>query len=307
MIMDILRFNREAPRLLQAGAPDISLNDYFEQNRYSREFVSQYILPMGAAIWSTRPEVMGTIPARFFVRFFENHGLLTLDDRPVWRVIKGGSARYVEKLVAGHRNRIRLASPVESIRRFPDFVLVKARGQEAEQFDHVFIATHSDQALRMLADPDETEREVLGAIRYQPNEAVLHTDARLMPRRRRAWAAWNYHVLEAEQERAAVTYNMNILQGIEAPIPFCVTLNNSAAIDPDNIIKTIHYDHPVFTPAAVTAQKRHAEINSQGRTWYCGAYWRYGFHEDGVVSAQAALGHFEAATRHAQRDLRRAS
>jgi predicted NAD/FAD-binding protein len=250
---------------------------------------------------------MGEMPARFFVRFFENHGLLNIYDRPTWRVIEGGSSRYVDKLVAGHRDRIRLDTPVEAVRRLPGGVEIKARGLEVERFDHVFFACHSDQALDMLADPTSAEREVLGAIPYQPNDVVLHTDASLMPKRRLAWAAWNYHILKQAQERVAVTYNMNILQGIKAPVEFCVTLNNTEAIDPSKIIASFEYDHPMFTPDAVAAQQRHTEISGVDRTHYCGAYWRYGFHEDGVVSALQALEQFNDRICNEQRNLRRAS
>jgi predicted NAD/FAD-binding protein len=306
MIRDILRFNRQAPALLQPGVGEITMDRYLEQGAYSRQFIDHYIMPMGAAIWSARPEIMGRMPAKFFVRFFENHGLLSVQDRPVWRVISGGSRSYVNKLVAGHRDRIRLHAPVQAIWRRPDHVLVKARGTEAERFDRVFIAAHSDQALAMLADPSPAERSVLGAIAYQPNEAVLHTDAALMPVRRLAWAAWNYHILRTRQGRVALTYNMNILQSIDAPVQFCVTLNNSSAIDPARIIGSYRYDHPVFTPEAVAAQARHAEISGRRRTYFCGAYWRYGFHEDGVVSALAALQQFKQQSRDEERDLRRA-
>ncbi|NNL95327.1 MAG: NAD(P)-binding protein [Xanthomonadales bacterium] len=306
MIRDILRFNREAPALLEPGAPDTSLYAFLRRGGYSDEFRDHYILPMGAAIWSARPSVMGRMPAKFFIRFFDNHGMLSVNDRPVWRVIRGGSRNYVDRLVAGHRHRIRLSSPVESVHRMPGHVKVKARGHDAEQFDHVFIATHSDQALNMLADPSDAEREVLGAIDYQHNEAVLHSDGSLMPRKRRAWAAWNYHILKHRQERVALTYNMNILQSLDAPVPFCVTLNNTAAIDPAKIIHKVDYEHPVFTPGAVAAQQRHEELNGARRTWYCGAYWRYGFHEDGVVSALDTLNHFDKRSEHEQRDIRRA-
>jgi predicted NAD/FAD-binding protein len=310
MIRDILRFNREAGALLEPGAPEITLGEFLEERRYSRGFIDDFIVPMGAAIWSARPEAMIRMPARFFVRFFDNHGLLSVNDRPVWRVVRGGSQRYVERLVAGHRDRIRLDTPVESLRRQPGFVEIKAHGLEPERFDHVFMACHSDQALGLLADPSAAEREVLGAIDYQKNHAVLHTDASLMPRRRLAWAAWNYHLLDREQDRVAVTYNMNILQGLDAREQFCVTLNNSVAIDPARVLQEVEYSHPVFTPEAVAAQQRHREINGAavngpGRTWYCGAYWRYGFHEDGVVSALAALEHFRQDCSHAQRDFRR--
>ena len=295
MLRDILRFNREALALLNEPSNTITLGDYLKKNGYSREFVDHYIVPMGAAIWSATPDGMGTVPAGFFVRFLYNHGLLSIDDRPTWRVIKGGSNNYVEKLVAGHRDRIRLNSPVQWIRRHPEHIEVKAKGAGVERYDQVFLACHSDQALRMLADPTPQERDVLGAIEYQKNEAVLHTDTSLMPRRRLAWAAWNYHmpaVAGMPKGRVALTYNMNILQSLKAPVQFCVTLNHRQAIDPDKIIRVINYSHPIFTERAVAAQKRHRDINGARRTYFCGAYWRYGFHEDGVLSAMNALEHF---------------
>jgi predicted NAD/FAD-binding protein len=217
--------------------------------------------------------------------------------------VRGGSARYVEKLTAPWRERIRLGCPVERVRRRPDGVLVKARGLADERFDHVFLACHADQALALLADPSPAEREVLGALPYQRNEALLHTDTTLLPRRRRAWAAWNYHVLPREEQRGAgvaLTYNMNILQGIESRHTFCVTLNASGHVDPTRVIARLAYDHPLFTPEGAVAQQRHGEVSGAshakdpvGRTHYCGAYWRYGFHEDGVVSARMALERFE--------------
>lgn len=294
MLRDILRFNREAPALLQRDDTDVTLDEYLRGNGYSRAFIDHYIIPMGAAIWSATPEGMGSVPAGFFVRFFHNHGLLSIDDRPTWRVIRGGSGRYLDKLVVGHRERIRLNSPVQRILRYPDQVLVKAAGQAAQRFDKVFVATHSDQALAMLADASKPEREVLGSIAYQKNEAVLHTDTSLMPRHRRAWAAWNYHIPVARNtsSRVALTYNMNILQSLETQKQFLVTLNHTDAIDPDRVIRCMTYEHPVFDPRAVRAQARHREVNGARHTYYCGAYWRYGFHEDGVVSAQAAFEHF---------------
>lgn len=305
MIRDILRFNREAPALLASAGDDITLGDYLAAQGYSRAFIEHYIIPMGAAIWSTDPENMQRFPARYFVRFFHNHGMLSVDQRPQWRVIQGGSARYVEKLTAPFRERIRLRTPVEWIRRLPGQVLVKARGLETERYDQVFLACHSDQALALLADASTQEREVLGAIPYQENEAVLHTDTRLLPHRKLAWAAWNYHVLPQARERVALTYNMNILQGLNAPTPLLVTLNHSAAIDPAKIIKRISYQHPLYTRAGVAAQARQVEINGPLNTYFCGAYWRFGFHEDGVVSALNALEHFQERKQHAQRTLHR--
>jgi len=295
MLKDILRFNREAPSLIESPDFSMTLGEYLDQNDYSSNFTENYILPMGSAIWSATSEHMRAMPAVFFARFFQNHGLLSVNERPQWRVIKGGSACYVEKLVAGHRDRIRLGAAVESVRRFPEYIEIKAKGCEAERFDRVFLACHSDQALTMLADPTPQEREVLGAIKFQRNEAVLHTDTSLMPKRRRAWAAWNYNIPggpSVYDDKVTLTYNMNILQGLDASEQYCVTLNNTDAIDPEKIIRVIQYGHPIFTGRAVTAQGRHRAINGDRRTYYCGAYWRYGFHEDGVVSAIDALNHF---------------
>jgi predicted NAD/FAD-binding protein len=247
---------------------------------------------MGAAIWSASHETMWEFPARYLVQFFKNHGMLSVDERPTWRVIKGGSQRYAEQLVAPFRDRIHVNSPVESISRYPDFVEVRTRfqGQDyrAFRFDHVILATHSNQALSMLADPSPTEKDVLGAIPYQENEAVLHIDASLLPGRKLAWAAWNYHLLPNQPERAVVTYHMNRLQRLTAPHEFCVTLNHTEAIDPAKILKSITYHHPVYSPESVAAQKRHGDISGINRTSYCGAYWGFGFHEDGVKSALAA-------------------
>ena len=310
MIRDILRFNREAPALLaerggELPLGELPLGELLARGRYGRAFVEHYIVPMGASIWSSDPASMLEFPARFFVRFLHNHGMLTVNDRPVWRTIRGGSARYVETLTAPFRERIRLNTPVEWMRRLPGSVIVKARGSEALRFDAAFLSCHSDQALRLLADPSRVERDVLGAIPYQTNEAVLHTDTRLLPKRRLAWAAWNYHVLPEGRGPIALTYNMNILQRLDAPTPFLVTLNRSEAIDPARVIKRITYHHPLFTPSAVAAQARQRELNGAHRTYYCGAWWSNGFHEDGVVSALHSLAHFEQD--HAQRPLHRSA
>jgi predicted NAD/FAD-binding protein len=209
----------------------------------------------------------------------------------------------VEKLTAPFRDRIRLRTPVEWIRRQPGSVLVKALGCEAERYDAVFIACHSDQALHLLADPTHAEREVLGAIPYQRNEAILHTDSRLMPRRRLAWACWNYHSIANHEGPLALTYNMNMLQNLDTRENLMVTLNRSDMIDRSKIILRATYHHPVFTPASIAAQARQRELNGHHGTYYCGAWWRNGFHEDGVVSAMDALAHF--AEDHAQRAVHR--
>ncbi len=292
MLHDILRFNREAPKLLLDDGGEIGLGDYLTAGGYGRQFRNYYILPMGAAIWSTEPSRMLNFPARFFVRFFQNHGLLSIKDRPVWRVIRGGSRCYVDRLVAPFQDRIRLRCPVERINRGEHHVTIHTRAAGAERFDIVFLACHSDQALALLADPSPAEREVLTAIPYQPNEAILHTDTRLLPQRQKAWAAWNYLMPEGPEGRLSLTYNMNILQGLNTRQSFCVTLNASDRIDPSKVIARMTYHHPLFTPWGTAAQARHREIDGTRRTYYCGAWWRNGFHEDGVVSALDALRHF---------------
>jgi predicted NAD/FAD-binding protein len=308
MIRDILRFNREAPRLLEWRSDAVKLGEYLDAQGYSPQFIEHYILPMGAAIWSAGTETLREFPARYFVRFFHNHGMLTVDDRPQWLTVRGGSARYVERLTASFRGRIRLRTPVESVRRTPAGVSVKPAGAEPERFDRVFFACHSDQALRLLTDATSTEREVLGAIRYQRNEVLLHTDVSVLPKRRRAWAAWNYHLLNGPagraSERVAVTYHMNILQRIDSRTPLLVSLNMEDRVGWRHVIREMSYEHPVFTREAVAAQSRHAEINGGDRAYFCGAYWGFGFHEDGVVSALAALDHFRQ-VEHAQRPLHR--
>ncbi|UCB56052.1 MAG: FAD-dependent oxidoreductase [Thiotrichales bacterium] len=306
MVRDILRFNREAVQTLEHEDAELPLGEYLDKHRYGDEFKDHYIIPMGSAIWSTDAKLMQTFPARFFIRFFHNHGLLTVNDRPIWHVIKGGSRSYLEPLIESFRNNIRLNTPVKNVRRYHDHVEIETEKHGIEYFDAVFIATHTNEALRMLDCASVAETEVLGSIPYQKNEAVLHTDASLLPERRLAWAAWNYHILRQQTDRVALTYNMNILQGIDTPVTFNVTLNNTDAIDPARILKRVEYEHPLFTPESVKAQARHSEINGTGRTWYCGAYWRNGFHEDGVVSALDAVEHFNE-TIYEELHLRRAS
>ncbi len=287
MLRDILRFNREAAADLDAGRIDASmtLGEYLSSRGYGQAFRERYLVPMGAAIWSSGLAAMAAFPVHFFVRFFRNHGLLSIDERPQWRVIQGGSRSYIEPMSAPFRERIRLAAPVRAVRRLPESVAIRCEGAEEEHFEQVVIAAHSDQALAMLADASPEEREILGALPYQDNDVVLHTDASLLPRRRRAWASWNYHLASGDATRAVLTYNMNMLQRLEAPEIFCVTLNHTAAIDPQRVIGRYRYAHPVFTPRGMLAQQRRTEISGVRRTWFCGAYWHNGFHEDGVRSA----------------------
>jgi predicted NAD/FAD-binding protein len=213
--------------------------------------------------------------------------MLRVSGRPRWRVVTGGSKQYVERLIGPFADRIRLSTPVQAVRRLPDRVEVSTAARTGEHFDHVIFACHSDQALRILEDADTRERDVLGAFPYQRNEAVLHTDPSVLPRRRRAWAAWNYHIRADRRDAAAITYNMNILQTLRAPRTFCVTLNDDEGINPATVIDRFVYEHPVYTAGRVAAQARHRELINVNRTSYCGAYWGYGFHEDGVNSALA--------------------
>lgn len=292
MLKDILRFNREAPKLLEEPGAEISLGDYLRHGGYGERFRDFYILPMGAAIWSTDPSGMLDFPARFFIRFFINHGLLSVSNRPQWRSIKGGSRTYVERLCAPFRARVRLRTPVRRIERRADQVDLHLE-TGVERFDAVFLACHSDQALALLAAPTPAEREVLSAIPYQANEAVLHTDTRLLPNRRLAWASWNYLMPDGPGGRVSLTYNMNKLQNIDCAETLCVTLNSSERIAPDRTLARMTYHHPMFTREGVAAQARHREIDGTLRTYYCGAWWANGFHEDGVVSALDALRHFQ--------------
>jgi predicted NAD/FAD-binding protein len=284
MVADVPRFQREARALLEGGA-EPSLREWLAGLDLSEAFVERVIVPQAAAVWSADPEQMWTFPARFLVEFFDNHGMLGLTGRPRWRVVRGGSRRYVEALTAPFADRLRLATPVRSIVRLPGGVDVTPLGGEPERFDHVVLATHADTSLALLGeDATPLERELLGAFPYQPNEAVLHTDRSLLPRRRRAWASWNYH-LGGPPGPATVTYHMNRLQSLRADVELCVTLNRTHAIDPAKVIRTIAYAHPVYTAAGAAAQARHGEISGVERTHFCGAYWGWGFHEDGVASA----------------------
>jgi uncharacterized protein len=288
MLRDWRRFNREARALIGMNGTAPSLGHWLEEKGFSRHFVERLIVPQASAVWSADPEQMWSFPASFMAEFFDNHGMYSLRNRPAWRTVYGGSASYVEAISAPWRDRVRLNAAVRLIERQRDRVTITADGCGAEDFDDVVVATHSDQALALLADPSAAEREVLGAIPYQPNEAVLHTDASLMPRRRAAWASWNFHLSDTASQGSTVTYWMNNLQRLQAKRDYFVTLNRGEEIDPDKVIRRIAYDHPMYTAAGVAAQARHAEVSGVRRTHYCGAYWGWGFHEDGVVSALRA-------------------
>jgi uncharacterized protein len=324
MLTDVVRFNRRARSLLarhrtaveagdQTGAArleNLTLDDLVVETRCSPMFVSHYLVPLGAAIWSADPDRFGRFPAVSWSRFMDNHGLLHVRGTPHWRTVTGGSRRYVDALTAPFADRIRLDTPVSKIRRnrHPDGgveVEVLSSPAGPERFDRVILASHSDQALALLSDPSDAERDILGALTYQPNVATLHTDARFLPRRRAARACWNAHVGTPVRARdggpaTSLTYWMNALQGLDSPQPLLVTLNRHDEIDPDTVLGRFDYDHPMFDLDALAAQRRRAEIQGVDGTWFAGAYWGYGFHEDGVQSGLDVCRAIEADTRMVQ-------
>ncbi len=287
LIRDHLRFCRDvAPLAGRPGAPSVA--EFLRDGGYSDWYVNRAIVPQIAAVWSAEPAQMESFPVGFLAEFLVNHGQLRQTGRPVWQTVAGGSRRYVEAIVAGLRGRVRCAAPVRRVSRIAGAVAVEADGCETELFDEVVIAAHSDEALAMLADPTDAERQILGAIAYQPNRATLHTDPAVMPRRRAAWASWNFHLGDARDERAALSYWMNNLQSLDADREYFVTLNAEERIDSSQVIASFDYSHPVIDHAAYAAQRRFAEISGANRIHYCGAYWRWGFHEDGCWSAHRA-------------------
>lgn len=294
MLTDIVRFNRAAKRLLADTAADdsVSLDDFLRDGGYSKAFIDQFLIPLGASIWSADPETFTQFPAVAYARFMDNHGLLDVRGMPEWRTVTGGSRRYVERIIVPFTDRIRLRNPIDKIVRTAAGIEVVSLLDGPELFDRVILATHSDQALRLLADPSPAERQILGAIRYQPNVATLHTDERFLPRSPRARASWNYHPGDGDGRRATLTYWMNRLQSIESRHQFLVTLNRHEDIDAAKVLGRYDYAHPVFDAAAMAAQRRRPEIQGARGTFFAGAYWEYGFHEDGVRSALDVCHHF---------------
>jgi len=292
MLADALRFRREALELVETDDYRLTLQAYLEKKRYSTGFIENFIIPMGGAIWSADPVKFREFPARYLVEFFNNHGILNIRNQPRWMVIRGGSRQYIAPLTRPFQRNIHLNTPVASVRRFDDRVEVVTSKGETASFDQVVLAVHSDQALQMLADPSDLERDILGVIPYQENAAVVHTDTSLLPPKKIAWASWNYHIPKTDMDRVALTYDMNMLQTLDAPEEFCVTLNMTKAIQPDKVIAQLVYHHPVYDPKSLKARRRQEDLNGRHRTWYCGAYWGYGFHEDGVNSALAVCKHF---------------
>jgi uncharacterized protein len=288
MILDIIRFYREAPTLLNNANDDLTLGDYLQQHRYSETFIEDHILPMACALWSGPPSVVKQFPARYFVAFMANHQMLKTKDRPLWRTVCGGSSTYITAFMQKFEGELRLLCPVQSVSRDKSGAMVTT-GDNREHYDRIILACHSDQALALLQDATDSETEILGAMTFQENETVLHTDASLMPKHPKAWASWNALKLDEQQVRCTVTYYMNLLQNIDTTEPLLVTLNCTDRINPAKILQKRNYHHPVYTPASLSAQKRRNEINGKNFTYYTGAYWGWGFHEDGAKSAQEVV------------------
>jgi predicted NAD/FAD-binding protein len=287
MLADIVRFNRAASCWIDAGLGEGSVRDLLAEHRFGGWFVDKYLVPMSAAIWSCAAGQLLDFPAHFLLGFLRNHGLLQIHDRPQWQTVTGGARRYVEALLAPLRDRVVAGRGVEAVWRRPDHVLVQTCGQPAEAFDAVVLACHADTSLALLRDADADEERILASFPYQSNEAVVHTDTSLLPRRRRAWASWNYRVSENASAPVAVTYDLSRLQGHDTPTPILLTLNSTERIADEHVLDRHVFRHPVFTRASLRAQAEHGRLNGRRRTYFCGAYWGYGFHEDGVNSALA--------------------
>lgn len=291
LVLDILRFNKLCKEAItrQDAAKGQTLQDFLSHHGFRELFIDNYIYPMCAAIWSASLESIKSFPLRFFLQFFNNHGLLNVTDRPQWYTLIGGSRSYVKPLTEGYEDRIRLSCPVHSVRKSSEgYEVVFGDDKNVEKFDHVILACHSDQSLAMLDKPTETQKQVLGNIAYAPNDVVLHTDTSVLPKRPLAWASWNYLLTGEPEEKsrpATLTYNMNILQCIESDTTFCVTLNANDKIAEDKILRRFRYAHPQFNNATIEAQSNRHQICGIDGLHFCGAYWYNGFHEDGVKSA----------------------
>lgn len=310
MVRDLLRFYREAPALLldegEGAGTGPTLGEYLARQRYGAAFRDQHLIPMASALWSSPAREILAFPARYLVRFMANHQMLQVSGRPEWRVVQGGSASYIAAMQSRWRVRERLDSAVWSVQRGGYGVLMTSPWG-VERFDHAVLACHSDQALALLSDASDAEREILGAMRYQDNDAVLHTDASLLPRNRKAWAAWNAYIPPEPGAACTVSYCMNLLQNLASRDPFVVTLNRTGAIDPDKILRRMQYRHPVHDAAMVAAQARKPEIQGRNSTWFAGAYWGWGFHEDGMRSAAEIAAAFEALPERVDANARQAA
>ena len=293
-IYNILKFNKIALRDMDNLDVEIKLIDYLKKNKISNSLIEKYIIPMGSAIWSTDPNTMKDMPANFFIRFFKNHGLLDVRNRPQWKVIKNGSFQYVKKIykqLKKNDTKIFLNHNVIKVTRDKNKVTIKIDGKEEKQYDKVVFACHSDQTLRLLEDASQDEINILGDIQYQKNTATIHTDINILPNREKAWSSWNYLSTKISN-KVILTYNMNILQNLKSKDVFCATINDAGLINNNKIIKTINYSHPLFSKSSIKAQSKKSLINGKNNTFFSGAYWGYGFHEDGVNSALDVCNHF---------------
>lgn len=287
MVLEIFKLRRQLVAYLASNSPDMSMGQFLHQHNFSQRFIDHFVIPLGASLWSAEPGRISDFPARTFARFFENHGFLQATNPIEWQVISGGSRQYVKKLITPFADKIHLNTPVTSLQRTDEYIELSSPDRPTERFDQVIFATHSDQALAILAEPTEDERRILGAIPYQENITLLHTDDQVLPLNRKAWSSWNYLIQAQQADRASVTYNMNMLQYLKAQETFCVSLNLEQRIAPEKVIGRYLYHHPVYMERSIPAQESHALISGSNRTHYCGAYWGYGFHEDGVKSALA--------------------
>ena len=293
MLYEMYHFGKKSDSTGLGLDASITLGTYLRSENYSNEFINYFIIPMGAAIWSTPANKVLDMPAYFFIKFFYNHGMLEIINRPKWWVIKDGSSAYIKKIIKGFESKINLSSPIRTVSRLDNGIEIEtANSKKPLMFDAVVFATHSDQALGMLKDPTEKEKDILSSIPYQKNEVLLHTDSSVLPKRKLAWASWNYQLDSNPESPVVLTYNMNILQSLDCDETFCVTLNDHQSVDKSKVLKKITYHHPLFTVKGIEAQKRKLEISGVNNTYYCGAYWHNGFHEDGVASAIEVCKHF---------------
>lgn len=284
MLADLVRFYRNAPAVLQEPDNRQTVADYLQTNGYSDIFINDHLLPMACALWSGPSDSLINMPVRYLVSFMNNHKMLSLTERPQWRVVKGGSRQYINALLKRFPGKVYTSTPVDSIRRVYNGVTLSVGG-DTLPFDAVVFACHSDQALKLLSDPSQAETEVLGAIPYQDNLMQLHADESVLPVNPQAWASWNVHVDDALSERCTVSYHMNTLQNLNAPVEFIASLNSADRVDPNKVFVERHYSHPVYTEQTLAAQQRWSDISGKQHSYFCGAYWGWGFHEDGVSSA----------------------
>jgi len=288
MIRDITRFYKEAPALLEEVSNNISLGEYLRVNGYSDYFTNEHIIPMASALWSGKADLIMDFPARYLVAFMQNHNMMQISDRPVWKTVSGGSRQYLKAITEKASFDVSLNASIAKVERTEHGVTLHFSGGEEHQFDHVIFACHSDQALKLLDEPTSSEREVLGAIKYQRNEICLHWDVALLPKKKKAWASWNVIRNEISKVQCTVSYYMNLLQSLPTERPVIVSLNMSEQVDTKKVWKYLEYEHPVYTQKTIDAQNRRPELQGKMSSYYCGAYWGWGFHEDGARSGLEA-------------------